>query len=81
MRAQIRWDPACVVELWRRAVDRVFAAAGANAVHDGGQLHRGNRDLQTANHHAVADLDSSAELVGHVTLRADLGVERGLRIA
>ena len=34
-RIQMRWDAAYVVELSRRAIERLFAAAGAHGLYEG----------------------------------------------
>jgi alkylation response protein AidB-like acyl-CoA dehydrogenase len=73
VRARLRWDAAYVVELSRRAFDRLFAAAGAHAVYDPSELQRVHRDLHTASHHAIVDFDSVAELCGRLTLGLDPG--------
>ncbi len=73
LRAQLRWDAAYVAELSRRAIDRLFAVAGAHAVYDSSELQRIHRDLHTACHHAIMDFDSLAELHGRLTLGLDAG--------
>lgn len=81
-RAQIRWDAAYVVELSRRAIDRLFAAAGAHAVYDPSELQRVHRDIHTASHHAIVDFDSMAETVGRATLGLEVSEnERAVPIA
>lgn len=81
-RAKIRWDAAYVVELSRRAIDRLFAAAGAHAVYDPSDFQRVHRDIHTASHHAIVDFDSLAELMGRATLGVDVAEdERGIPVA
>ena len=72
-RVQIRWDAGYVVELSRRAIDRVFAAAGAHGIYEGDPAHRAYRDINTACHHAIIDFDSVAELRGRSILVGDVG--------
>lgn len=77
-RVGMRWDAAYVVELCRRAVERLFAAAGAHAVYDPSELQRVYRDVNTASHHAIVDLDNCAELAGKALLGLDLGKEAAI---
>ena len=72
-RAELKWHAAYAVELCRRAVDRIFAGAGAHAVYDDSPLQTRFRDLNTACHHAIVDLDANAELYGRVCLGLDPG--------
>ncbi|MBX9605012.1 MAG: hypothetical protein K2Y51_02235 [Gammaproteobacteria bacterium] len=78
MRVRIRLDAAYVVELCRRAVDRVFAVSGAHAVYDESGLQRAHRDIHTASHHAIFDFDMSTEFVGRTILGVDLGPEHAI---
>ncbi len=70
-RIQIRWNAAYAVELCRRAIERVFAVAGAQAMYDGHPLQRLHRDVTTASHHAIVDFDNVSEIKG----RFDLGLD------
>jgi alkylation response protein AidB-like acyl-CoA dehydrogenase len=72
-RAELKWHAAYCVELCRRAIERVFAASGAHGVYDDSILQARFRDLNTACHHAIVDLDGNAELYGRVTLGLDPG--------
>jgi alkylation response protein AidB-like acyl-CoA dehydrogenase len=72
-RAELKWHAAYAVELCRRAVERVYAGAGAHAVYDDSALQGRYRDLNTACHHATVDLDSNAELYGRVRLGQEPG--------
>jgi alkylation response protein AidB-like acyl-CoA dehydrogenase len=72
-RAVLKWRAAYIVELCRRATDRIFAAAGAHGVYDDSVLQGRYRDVNTACHHAVADFDSSAEMFGRTRLGLDPG--------
>lgn len=72
-RARLKWHAAYVVELTRRATDRLYAAAGAHGVYDDSVLQRHYRDLTTACHHATVDLDGTAEMFGRVRLGLDPG--------
>ena len=78
LRVRIRLDAAYVVELCRRAVDRIFAGSGAHGVYDDNELQRAHRDLHTASHHAIFDFDASAEFVGRTLLGVDLGPEHAI---
>lgn len=78
LRVRIRLDAAYVVELCRRAVDRIFAVSGAHAVYDDSGLQRAHRDIHTASHHAIFDFDMSTEFVGRTILGVDLGPEHAI---
>ena len=71
-RAQFRWDAAYVVELCRRAVERIFSAAGAHSVYEGSPVLRAFRDINTACHHAVVDFDTVSEIQGRAMLFGDM---------
>lgn len=73
VRVQIRWDAGYVVELSRRAIDRLFAAAGAHGIYEGSPIYKAYRDINTACHHAIIDFDSVAELRGRSLLVGDVG--------
>ena len=72
-RIQMRWDAAYVVELSRRAIERLYAASGALGLYEGNAVLRAYRDINTACHHAVVDFDSISGLMGQFTLTGDLG--------
>ncbi|MCP4615695.1 MAG: hypothetical protein GY844_04595 [Bradyrhizobium sp.] len=72
-RIQMRWDAAYVVELSRRAIERLFAAAGAHGLYEGNAVYRAFRDINTACHHAVIDFDTVSGLMGQFQLTGDLG--------
>jgi hypothetical protein len=72
-RAEIKWHAVYAVELCRRAVERIYAAAGANTIYDSSRLQTLYRDLNTAVHHAMVDFDSNAEMYGRSTLGLDPG--------
>lgn len=72
-RVQFRWDAAYVVELSRRAIDRLFAASGAHGVYEGSDVYRAYRDINTACHHAVIDFDTVSGLRGQIALLGDIG--------
>jgi alkylation response protein AidB-like acyl-CoA dehydrogenase len=72
-RIQMRWDSAYVVELSRRAIERLFAAAGAHGLYEGNKVYRAFRDINTACHHAVIDFDTVSNLKGQFELTGDLG--------
>jgi alkylation response protein AidB-like acyl-CoA dehydrogenase len=52
----------------RTAVERLFAAAGANATYDVSSLQTFFRDLTVASHHGTVDYDVNAEQFGRVRL-------------
>jgi alkylation response protein AidB-like acyl-CoA dehydrogenase len=72
-RIQMRWDSAYIVELCRRAIDRLFAASGAHGIYEGNAVHRAFRDISTACHHAVIDFDTVSGMMGQFKLTGDLG--------
>ena len=72
-RAELKWHAAYVVELCRRATDRIFAGSGAHAIYDDSVLQSRYRDVNTASHHAVADFDANAEMYGRMQLGLDPG--------
>ena len=73
LRAECKYHAAYAVELCRRAIERVFAAAGAHATHDSNPLQKAHRDLNTACHHATVDLDSVGEAFGKLRLGLSSG--------
>ncbi|MFT5389989.1 MAG: alkylation response protein AidB-like acyl-CoA dehydrogenase [Gammaproteobacteria bacterium] len=72
--ASIRWNAAYAGELCRRATDRVYAGAGANATRDDSPLQRWFRDINTACHHAIVDFDAIREARGRMALGLSPGV-------
>lgn len=72
-RIQFRWDSAYIVELCRRAIDRLFSASGAHGMYEGNPVYRAYRDINTACHHAVVDFDTVSGLRGQMALMGDLG--------
>jgi alkylation response protein AidB-like acyl-CoA dehydrogenase len=72
--ASIRWNAAYAAELCRRATERVYAAAGANATRDESPLQRWFRDINTACHHAIVDFDAISEARGRMALGLSPGV-------
>ena len=72
-RIQMRWDAAYVVELCRRAIERLFAASGAHGLYEGNPVYRAYRDINTACHHAVVDFDTVSNLMGQMNLLGELG--------
>jgi alkylation response protein AidB-like acyl-CoA dehydrogenase len=70
-RAELRWNAAYGNELCRRALDRLFAAAGAKAAHDTNVLQRFFRDINTSTHHAILDYDTALEMRGKALLGVD----------
>jgi alkylation response protein AidB-like acyl-CoA dehydrogenase len=70
-RAEARWNAAYGAELCRRAADRLYAAAGANANHDTNELQAVFRDINTSTHHAMLDFDTTLEIRGKLLLGID----------
>jgi alkylation response protein AidB-like acyl-CoA dehydrogenase len=71
-RVQMRWDAAYVVELCRRAIERLYAASGAHGIYDGNAVQRAFRDINTACHHAVIDFDTVSAAMGQFELTGEL---------
>ena len=71
--ALMRWQSAYSVELCRRAVERLYAGAGAHAAYNDSPMQQYYRDVMMAAHHAAIDMDGAAELQG----MSLLGVEPG----
>ena len=72
-RAELKFQAAYVVELVRRSVDRLFVGSGAHGVYNDSELQGRYRDVNTACHHAIVDLDGNLEMYG----RTLLGLEPG----
>ncbi|MBS4083895.1 MAG: hypothetical protein KGZ73_10120 [Rhizobiales bacterium] len=72
-RIQMRWDSAYIVELCRRAIERLYAVSGAHGLYEGNPVYRAYRDIMTACHHAVIDFDTVSGLKGQFELTGDLG--------
>jgi alkylation response protein AidB-like acyl-CoA dehydrogenase len=72
-RIQMRWDAAYVVELSRRAIERLYAASGAHGIYEGNAVQRAFRDINTACHHAVIDFDTVSAMMGQFRLTGELG--------
>ncbi|MBQ0721515.1 MAG: hypothetical protein KBT88_01210 [Gammaproteobacteria bacterium] len=62
--ALLRWQSAYAVELCRRAVERLYAGAGAHAAYNDSPMQQYYRDVMMATHHAAVDMDGAAELQG-----------------
>lgn len=71
-RMQFRWDAAYIAELSRRAIERIYASAGAHGLYEGHPVLQAYRDVVTACHHAVVDFDTVSEMQGRVTLLGSL---------
>jgi alkylation response protein AidB-like acyl-CoA dehydrogenase len=71
-RMQFRFDAAYVVELSRRAIERLFAASGAHGVYEGNPVYRAYRDINTACHHAAIDFDTVSVMRGQIALLGSL---------
>lgn len=64
----LRYTVSFAVRQCRNAVERLFAAAGANATYDFSPLQSAFRDLTVASHHGTVDYDVNAEQFGRVRL-------------
>ncbi|MBN9561811.1 MAG: acyl-CoA dehydrogenase family protein [Alphaproteobacteria bacterium] len=64
----LRYSVAYAVQRCRAAVERLFAAAGANATYDSSPLQALFRDFTVATHHGTIDYDVNAEEFGRVRL-------------
>jgi 3-hydroxy-9,10-secoandrosta-1,3,5(10)-triene-9,17-dione monooxygenase len=64
----LRYTTSFAVRQCRTAVERLFAAAGANATYDVSPLQAIFRDLTVASHHGTVDYDVNAEQFGRVRL-------------
>lgn len=71
-RIQYRFDAAYVSELCRRAMERMYAAAGAHGIYEGSAVLDAYRDVNTACHHTVVDFDTVSELQGRMILTGSL---------
>ena len=67
----MRWQSSYAVELCRRAVERLYAGAGAHAAYNDSLMQQYYRDVVMASHHAAIDMDSAAELQGMTLLGID----------
>jgi 3-hydroxy-9,10-secoandrosta-1,3,5(10)-triene-9,17-dione monooxygenase len=65
---EMRYTISYAVERCRGAVERLFAAAGANATYDSSSLQALFRDLTVAVHHGTVDYDVNAEQFGRIRL-------------
>jgi alkylation response protein AidB-like acyl-CoA dehydrogenase len=63
-----RFAISYAVERCRTAVERMFAAAGANATYDSSPLQALFRDMGVATHHGTIDYDVNAEQLGRIRL-------------
>ncbi|MEE9278475.1 MAG: acyl-CoA dehydrogenase family protein, partial [Dehalococcoidia bacterium] len=67
-RVRTKWETVYAIQICRRALDRLYAAAGARAIFDTSPLQQAFRDINTAAHHATVDFDGAAEIYGRVAL-------------
>ncbi len=67
-RRRTKWQLVYAIEQCRRAVERLYAAAGARSVYDAEALQQVYRDINTASHHATVAFDDTAEMYGRVEL-------------
>jgi 3-hydroxy-9,10-secoandrosta-1,3,5(10)-triene-9,17-dione monooxygenase len=65
---EMRYTISYAVQKCRGAVERLFAAAGANATYDSSPLQVLFRDLTVASHHGTLDYDVNAEQFGRIRL-------------
>lgn len=73
LRAKAKYQATYVIELCRRAIDRITSAAGGRALFDSSRLQRCFRDVTMASQHAVADLDTVGQAYGRTLLGLDPG--------
>jgi 3-hydroxy-9,10-secoandrosta-1,3,5(10)-triene-9,17-dione monooxygenase len=71
LRAQAKFQAAYAVELFRRAVDRLMAAAGARSAFDDSALQKAFRDLTMATKHEMINYDNSAQAYGRTMVGLD----------
>jgi alkylation response protein AidB-like acyl-CoA dehydrogenase len=67
-RTRVKWQAAYAAELCRRAVDRLFAGAGAHAVYAASALQAAFRNINVAAQHASIDFDTAAEQYARLRL-------------
>jgi 3-hydroxy-9,10-secoandrosta-1,3,5(10)-triene-9,17-dione monooxygenase len=65
---EMRYTISYAVHRCRTAIERLFAAAGANATYDSSPLQALFRDLTVATHHGTYDYDVNAEQFGRIRL-------------
>lgn len=71
-RIQYRFDAAYIAELCRRAMERMYASAGAHGIYEGSAVLEAYRDVNTACHHTVVDFDTVSEMQGRMILTGSL---------
>ena len=64
----MRYTVSFAVRQCRDAVERLFAASGANATYDTSPLQMLFRDITVASHHGTVDYDVNAEQFGRIRL-------------
>jgi alkylation response protein AidB-like acyl-CoA dehydrogenase len=69
--ALMRWHSAYAAEQCRRAVERLYGAAGAHAAYNDSPMQQYYRDVVMATHHAAVDMDGSGEVQGKFMLGID----------
>jgi 3-hydroxy-9,10-secoandrosta-1,3,5(10)-triene-9,17-dione monooxygenase len=65
---EARFAISYAVERCRTAVERLYAAAGANAAYESSPLQALFRDMSVATHHGTIDYDVNAEQLGRIRL-------------
>jgi alkylation response protein AidB-like acyl-CoA dehydrogenase len=70
-RVEMKFHASYAVELTRRSVDRLFAGSGAHGVYNDSELQTRYRDVNSACHHAIVDLDGNLETYGRTLLGLD----------
>jgi alkylation response protein AidB-like acyl-CoA dehydrogenase len=63
-RVELKMRASYAVTLCRRAADRLFDAAGANAIYERSPLLPLIQNLHTMSHHAIVDFDNNAAALG-----------------
>lgn len=67
-RARIKWFGVSATDMLRQSVNELFDGAGGSAIYDANEMQGVFRNIHTASHHAVCDIDPAAETYGRVLL-------------
>ncbi|MPZ22950.1 MAG: hypothetical protein GEU28_05285 [Dehalococcoidia bacterium] len=73
LRVRLKWQIAYCIQICRRSVERIYAAAGAHSVYERSPLQTYFRDINVATHHATVDFDGAMEVYGRTALGLDPG--------
>nr|WP_047169555.1 acyl-CoA dehydrogenase family protein [Sphingomonas sp. Y57] len=69
-RARVKWLSVAGTDFLRQGVNEIFDGSGGTAVYDSSELQAIFRNIHTATHHAVCDIDPAAETYGKILLGA-----------